>query len=657
MRKLFDVPRSQRDLGVAATIILLLSFGLGAATLLYTALNRVLLHPLDVSHPETLVRMGEKRPRVRSWGWFPYTAYEAVGHMHTLEAVAVEGEVDAIASTSTWTEPAVAHMVSGNYFSLLGSVAEQGRSLGQADEREGTGSIPIVLSHRFWAREFGSSASVIGSTLSLQGQPFTVVGVMPQRFFGTTLDSSPDLWLPLSAQPLLSQKPLNAPESDRHFAILGSLRSDTTLGQAQAEFTGVYRAIQRAEADTDPKEVGVIAPIEQGTFALREQFGHALTLLLCALAMLLLMVCANVAGLLLAKAVRNERDTAIRMALGASRGRLIRRALVETTILGLAGALGGLLVAYLCAPLLMDLLPAGRTPLPISLVPDWKIDLLAIGLSMVISLIFGVLPAWIAYRVSPQQALQRGRATKRSGVLRRGLLSFQTGATLVLLVGTGLLVHTFYVLRNTSPGFDVEHLIAFALNPGVKGPSAKVSPTFPAELQQRIQSLPGVRSASFASAPLMQRIGMKTSVALSGQKIQSEAFLNTTLDSVYNSLFYTLGIIILSGRSFTTADALRSGPVPTIINEAFARRILANQNPLGKTFGTGAPGKMAVATNVVVGVAGDSKYRSLREAMLPIYYTPIDQRSDGNSEFNLSVRTQAPPPSLVSPARQALPTL
>jgi predicted permease len=654
MQKLFDVPRSQRDLRVAATIILLLSFGLGAATLLYTALNRLLLYPLDVSHPETLVRMGEKRPPVMSWEGFPYTAYETVRHMHNFEAVAVEGELDAIASTSTWTEPAVAHMVSGDYFSLLGTVAERGRTLGQADEQEGAGSIPVVLSHRFWARKFGSSASVIGSTLSLQGQPFTVVGVMPQRFFGTTLDSSPDLWLPLSAQPLLSQKPLNDPEPDRRFAIFGRLRSDTTLAQAQAEFTGVYRAIHRAETDADPKEVGVIVPIEQGTFALREQFSHALTLLLCALAMLLLMVSANVAGLLLAKAVRNERDTAVRMALGASRGRLIRRALVETTILGLAGALGGLLLAYLCAPLLMDLLPGGRTPLPISLVPDSKIDLLAMVLSLVISLIFGVLPAWTAARVSPQQALQRGSATKRSGAIRRGLLTFQTGATLVLLVGTGLLVHTLYVLRNTSPGFDVEHLIAFALNPGVKGPSAKVSPTFPAELQQRIQSMPGVRSASFASAPLMQRIGMKTSVALSGQKIRSEAFLNTTLDSVSNSFFDTLGIQILSGRSFTTADALRSGPVPTIINEAFGRRILANQNPLGKTFGTGAPGKMAVATNVVVGVASDSKYRSLREAMLPIYYTPIDQQSDWNSEFYLYVRTKGSPASIVSDARKVL---
>jgi predicted permease len=203
----------------------------------------------------------------------------------------------------------------------------------------------------------------------------------------------------------------------------------------------------------------------------------------------------------------------------------------------------------------------------------------------------------------------------------------------------------------------VEHLIAFALNPGVKGPSVKVSPTFPTELQQRIQLLPGVRGASFASAPLMQRIGMKTSVALSGQKIPSEAFLNTTLDSVSNSFFDTLDIQILSGRRFTTADALRSGPVPTIINEAFARLIFPNQNPLGKTFGTGAPGKMAAATHVVVGVAGDSKYRSLREAMLPIYYSPIEQQSDWNSEFYLYVRTQGSPMSIVNAARKVLSSL
>jgi predicted permease len=345
------------------------------------------------------------------------------------------------------------------------------------------------------------------------------------------------------------------------------------------------------------------------------------------------------------------------MALGASRGRLILRALVETTILGLTGACGGLLVAYLCAPLLMDLLPAGRTPLPISLTPDWKIDLLAIGLSLVISLMFGVLPAWIASRVSPQQALRSGTATRRSGFFSRGLLTFQTGAALILLVGTGLLIHTFYVLRNTSPGFDVEHLIAFTVNPGIKGRSAKVLPTFPADLQQRIQSLPGVRSASLASAPLMQRIGMKTTVALPGQKIPSEAFLNTTLDSVSNSFFDTLGIPTLSGRSFTTADALRSGPVPTIINEAFARLIFPNQNPLGKAFGTGAPGRMAAATNVVVGIAGDSKYRSLREAMLPIYYTPIEQRSDWSSEFYLYVRTQGSPASIVQAARKVLSSL
>jgi len=646
--------RLQRNFGASLTIVLLLSSGLGAATLLYTALDRLLLHPLHVAHPETLVRAAERRPPIFSSQSFPYSTYEAMRTMRSFEDLAVEGSLDTVATTNTRTQPVAADMVSGSYFSLLGVAAERGRTLNQADEHESVGSIPIVLAHSFWAREFGGSTSVIGSTLSIQGQPYIVVGVMPERFFGTALDTSPDLWLPLAAQPLLSNKSLNDPEPDRYFSIVGRLRSGTTLAQAQAEFTGIYRAIEKTVGDTDAKREGLIVPIAQGTSGLRDQFGHALTILLWGLAMLLVMVCANVAGLLVARATRNERDTAVRVALGASRGRLVFRALIEATTLGLAGACGGLLVASLCAPLLVRLLPAGRTVLPVSLMPDRKIDFLAVALSLVISLMFGVLPAWIASRVAPQQALRSGTATRRSGPVSRWLLSFQTGITLVLLVGTGLLMRTFYVLQNTSPGFDVGHLITFTLDPSMEGGSKKVPPTFPEELQRRIQSLPGVRSASLSNAALMQRIGLKTSVALPGQKIPSEAFLNTSFDNVSATFFDTLGIPVLSGRSFLAADATHSGVQPTVINEAFARLIFPNEDPVGKSFGAGAPGKFATATNIVVGVAGDSKYRSLREAMLPIYYSPIGQRTDWGSQFYLYVRTQGAPASIINAARNVL---
>ena len=557
--KLYRYLFSGKDLGASVVILLLLSLGLGAATLLYTALDRLLLHPLGVSHSETLVRVAERHPPVFSFEWFPYSAFQSVGKMRSLEDVAIERSFDTAAQVNGTTQPVVADMVSGSYFEMLGAIAQSGRLLDRADERTSAGTVPVVLSNPFWKKEFAGSPSAVGSILSIHGQPFTVVGIAQKRFFGSRMDSSPDLWLPLAAQPLLSSKSLTDAEPDRFFSILGRLVPGQTLAQAQAEFSGIYPAIKQAEHDSDTKWEGLIVPIANGAFALRDQFGHALTLLLWGLATLMAMVCANVAGLLLARQIRKEKQNAIRIALGASRGRLLASALLESTVLGLGGACGGILIGYLGAPLLLSLLPAGRAPLPVSLMPDWKIDLLAVLLALAVSLIFGLLPAWLASRVDPQQAMRRGSATRRSGVLSRSLLSFQTGATLVLLAGTGLLIHTFLVLKNTSPGFDVDHLIAFTLNPEIEGASGanptRLSPTFPTQLQQRLQALPGVRSASLARGALMQRIGLKTSVALPGRKIPSQAFLNTSLDNVSSTFFDTMEIPIVSGRSLSDGDS------------------------------------------------------------------------------------------------------
>ncbi|WP_158747977.1 ADOP family duplicated permease [Acidobacterium sp. S8] len=645
---------SRQNLGTNLLIVLLLSFGLGAAAVLYTALERLLLHALRVDHPKTLVRIVEKRPPITNSAWFSYSTYEAIRQMCDLGEVAIEGNFDTAVTTNNTVQPIVASMVSGSYFSILGALAETGRTLNQADEKAQAG-VPVVLSHRFWVSEFGGAAAAVGSTLMVQGQPFTIVGVMPQSFFGTKLDASPDVWLPLSAQPLLSTTPLNAKEPDRYFSIFARLKNGVNLAQAQAEFTGIYRAIQKANSDTDTQRQGLLVPIAEGSFALREQFGRALTLLLWGLAGLLLMVSASIAGLLLARSARRESDTAVRLALGASRARLILQALGESAVLGLVGASGGVIVAsFLFAPLLKKLLPASQTPLPVSLVPDLKIDLMAVALAFGISLIFGVIPAWMASRTTPQQALRKGSATRRSSRFSRSLMILETAVTLVLLMETGLLMRTFYVLRHTSPGFDVEHLVSFTLDMGLSGRGKSIAPTFPEELRQRVATLPGVRDASLASAPLMQRIGMKTSVALPGQKIPSRSFLNTSLDNVSSSFFTTLSIPLLSGRSLVEADAERSAPTPTVINEAFARAIFPDRNPIGQTFGMGEAESVAKATNIVVGVAGDSKYRSLREALQPIYFTPIGQRNDFGSQFYLYVRTKGSPSAVIGEARKIL---
>jgi macrolide transport system ATP-binding/permease protein len=644
------------------TIVLLLSFGLGAAALLSAALDRFLLHPLDVPHPETLVRVVERHPPVTSWEWFPYSLYDAMRPMHTLREVAAEGSFDAAVSLRNGkhedVRPILAQMVSGDYFSMLGTRPAIGRALGPADEHASATGVPVVLSHRFWTRAFASSRTLLGSTLTIQGKPFVIVGIMPKSFFGSRIDESPDVWLPFSAQPLLSNKSLTDPDSDRHFAILARLQAGVTLAQAQQEFAGIYRTIHRDEP-TDTAAKGSLVPAAEGTFALRDSFHHALTLLLWGLAALLLMMCANVGGLLLARTTRRERDTAVRIALGASRTRLLATALLESAALGLAGGCGGLALAYLGAPLFVRLLPLGSNASPVSLAPNLTIASVALGLALVLSILFGAVPAWLTSRAMPQHALRRGTSTSRSSTLSRALLALQTALTLVLLVETGLMLRTFSALRHTDPGFDVDHVVTFTLVPEIAGPNMKSGTTLPPDLSedlvQRVQQLSGVRGATLSGAAPMQRIGMKTTVALPGRPFTSGAFLNTSLNTISSNFFETMAMPLLSGRALTVADSNTKSPAPVsvVINQAFARTFFPGQSPLGRTFGNGSPGEIAKADKIVVGVVGDSKYRSLREPLLPIYYAPMDLRTYEGTEF-LYVRAQGPPETIIAAVRNTL---
>ena len=249
------------------------------------------------------------------------------------------------------------------------------------------------------------------------------------------------------------------------------------------------------------------------------------------------------------------------------------------------------------------------------------------------------------------------RSTSRPSAFSRALLVLQTALTLVLLVETGLMLRTFSALRHTDPGFDVDHLVAFTLVPEIAGPNARTGSTLPPglsqDLLQRVQQLPGVRTASVAGAALMERIGFKTSAALTGQTIVQSAFLNTSLNKVSGKFFETMGMPILNGRAFTDPDANTESPALAVINEAFARTFFPGQNPIGKTFGNGAPGETAKADNRVVGIVGDSKYRSLREPLLPIFYSPMQLRTYEGTEF-LYVRTQGSPETIIAAVRNTL---
>jgi predicted permease len=641
----------RRSFVIRWAVCALLSIGLGTVTLLYTALDRLILRPLSISHPETLVLAAETRPPITSWQWFPYSTYQSVLKMRSLASVAVSGSVDTVLTEQEGATPVLAHMVSPNYFQVLGVSPERGNAFSEA------GPPSVVLSHSFWITRFGGSPAVVGQTIRIQGVPLVVTGVMPRQFYGLQLDSAPDLWLPLSAQPLLSTKSLSDPEPDRHFSIIARLGHNITLMQAQQEFATLFRALQKESGKEDPERIGRLLPVNQGTFALRDQFSYALALLLWGVGLLLLLTCANVAGLLVVWGLQRERDNAVRLALGASRLRILWSALTSSMALGLAGGVGGILLAYVSAPHLLRLLPPTRAPIPADFTPNVWVSFGTLMLALTVSVTFGAFPAFLASRVAPQQALRGGSATRKTGVLSRSLLVLQTALTLVLLVSAGLLSRTYYILRDTDPGFDAEHIVVFSINPSLVGNSVKLSSTFGQQLLQRINALPGVKSASLASFPLMKRLGAKASVSLPGEKIPSDAFLNTSMDSVSSSFFETMGLPILSGRGLSLADGASSDPVPTVINSAFARLLFPNQEPIGRTFGAGSPGEIASATNVVVGVVQDTKYRSLREPFLPIYYDPIEQREDWDSKSYLYVRTANNPSSVIQSARQVLAAL
>jgi predicted permease len=646
----------QRNLSATVTIVLLLSFGLGAATLLFTCINRLLLRPFQVSHPETLVRAAIKWPSVIGRISFPYASYQSLRHMRSLRDLAAVGDFDTTITSGGSSELAVANMVSGNYFQMLGVTPQVGRVLGPADEQPGGAA--VVISHKLWMSQFGGSNAVAGSVISLEGQPFSIVGVMPRDFVGTSLDSSPDVWLPFAAQPLLSRLSLSDPHPDRYFSLIGRLQESVSRKQAEAEFDAAYQTREQADKETNPGSA-ILEPITQAAFALHDSFQSALSLLSWGLAAFLAMIGANVAGLLLALSMRHERDTALRVALGASRMRVAAHAIIRSLILGLAGATGGLLLSYAFAPLLKRLLPVELATVPLS--PGFVACCLAVALAVGVSLAFGAVPAWVASRVAPEHALRRGTSTRRAGSLGKSLLVMQIGLTFILLVGSGLLIRTYYVLRDTNPGFEVEHLAEFTLNARVIGASEKLPPTLPFALQERVQNIPGVRSASLSSGALMRRIGLKTYVALPGQRVAKQGFLNATMNRVSSSYFDTLHIPIVAGRVFTPAelretdlDSPPGPPISVVVNQAFARRFFPNENAIGKTFGHARPGQVATANYVVVGISGDSKYRSLREQMLPIFYPPLVPSLNSSSYHLLYVSTQASPASVIGAVKRAL---
>ncbi|MCU1238577.1 MAG: hypothetical protein JWP63_6544, partial [Candidatus Solibacter sp.] len=580
-----------------------------------------------------------------------------------------EADLDVTLAENGGTRLIRAGVVSANYFTALGATPALGRLLTPADEWAAGADIPAVLSYQFWQDRFRGSPAALGSVLRLNDQPFVIVGVLPRGMNGTAVESGPALRAPLIAAKYLGRT--SDPKVSGSWEIAARLRPGVTLEQANAESVAALRdAILAVEGRSHPitgeqrrdllSDEYRLESIEHGVSLLRIRFGTGLLTLFGGAALLLLLACANVAGLLLARAAGREREMALRAALGASRARLIRHWLAESTILTTAGGALGLLFARATLPLIAGALPAlrdlGTLLVPVSL--DAALDARVFAFTLLLcgaaALLAGLAPAWHTARANLNDSLKTATPDPRRARLRTLLTVAQvTIGTLVLAV-SGLLVTTLHRLGAVPAGFDSEHVVTFTMDTTFAKYSKEQNRALAARLEREARAIPGVALAAVGSRSLMRGSGMKTAVAMPGQRGPHD--LNASTNSVAPAWFDTMGMKIVDGRGLADGDGTDDGPTPAVVNQAFAKRFFPNESPLGRYFGIGRD-QIARASYRIIGVVTDSRYRSFREPIQPTLFTCMCNARAGDAFFQLEVRSLAAPETVIASVESLMRTI
>ena len=654
MRQLIYTLRQFRKSPVFTTAaVLTLALGIGGTTAIFTLIHAVMLRSLPVSDPALLYRVGdgddccvEGGPQDR-WGMFSFPLYERLKeNTPEFEEVAAfqaggsrfgvrrQGELAA--------KPLHAEFVTGNYFSTLGVRTFGGRLLIPADDKP---SAPpaVVMSHHTWQTEYGSDPNVVGSTFVVEGHSFTVVGIAPPGFFGETLQGDPpDLWIPLQQEPLINGDGALLRQSiSAWLRIIGRLHPGASTSGMGPRLTQVLRRWMQNDSGYPsnwmpevirmlPKQVINIVPAGAGVAVMKGEYGSSLQILLAVCGMVLLIACANVANLLLARAVARRTQTALRLALGASRKQIIAQALFESIVLAIGGGLAGLGVAVAAARLLLNLAFRNSHFLPISTLPSPEVLAFAFGVALVTGVIFGAAPAWFATRTDPVDALRgSGRSTSdQSSVARIALLIIQAALSVVLVAGATMLGRSLNQLEHQDFGYKTEGRVVVSLN---SPPATYTQPKLAALYQQiedGLNGLPGVTGSGLALYnPLTDNWGELILVqGHPAPKLSEEA--DASWDRVSAHYLQNFGVTILRGRHFSDADNETTAPV-AIVNQAFVKRFFkGNEDPLGQHFGLDLPEN--TGTFRIVGIARDAKFAGwgLMRPARPMFYVPLVQNAE-----------------------------
>ena len=673
--------------GFTSVAVLTLALGIGANTAIFSLVNEVLLKTLPVRHPEQLVLLDwrtkgqsilfgsmngsifqEPETGLYVGSSFSYPAFEQFrSHTRTLSDVFAFAPLPQLnVNAGGQADIASGQLVSGDFYSGLGVQPAVGRVIAPDDDREAANPV-VVLSYHYWRSRFGLDPDVVGKIISVNGVPFNIIGVTPAQFYGgLEVGSSPDLSLPMMTEPRINPGPPGRSVTKEAWTwwvqVMGRLKPGVSAEAVHAELEGVFQqsALEGWEAvpparrppDYGPREVPGLRVTSggRGLDYVREGYERPLRMMLVVVGLVLLIACANIANLLLTRAAARRREIAVRLALGASRLRLIRQLLTESVLLAVLGAALGWLLAWWTKDLLLLWHPSGRGQLQAHLEMDWRVFGFTAAVALLTGLLFGLAPALSATRVELTPMLKENARGARGSLSRFGksLVVAQVAVSLLLLVGAGLFIRTLYNLQSVELGFNPENLLLFRVDPRANGYKGEEVGRLYEQMVERFEAVPGVRSATLSEYALLTG-----SVRMGPAYVEGRAPLSRAENNVYQqrarwNYFDVMQIPLLAGRAFTPLDDGRA-PKVAVINQAMARKFFGEENPVGRRFGFEQEKGGEIE---VVGVVRDAKYEGSRDEPPSVAYIPYPQESLGQATF--AVRTADDPVQLVEAIRGAV---
>lgn len=668
-----------------AVAVLSLAFGIGANTAVFTLSDQILLRLMPVKNPQELVQLGGRgnhygSNRGRDALSYPmYTDFR--GREDVFSGVLCRHGLPMSLSFDGRTERVSGELVSGNYFQVLGVEAALGRVFTSQDELTPGGHPLAVLSHGFWKSRFAQDPGVVGKTMVVNGHNLTIAGVSQEGFTGVEQGDATQVFVPVMMKAQMT--PLwNDLENrrSRWVNVIGRLRPGKTVEKAQAALQPFFHSILEQEvqeadfANATPyvreqfvKMTIEVMPASQGRAGLRRDTEQPLLVLMGIAGFVLLIACANVAGLLVARAASRQKEIAVRLALGAGRSRVVRQLLVESMLLACLGGVAGLLLAVFTSRFLITFLPQADQQLTISATPDWRVLCFALAVSIAAGMLFGLLPALQSTRpnLAPVLKDQAGAVAGGGSAvrLRKVLVVTQVALSLLLLIGAGLFIRTLRELRNLQPGFTTENLIAFAVDPSLNGYNVERTKLFYRQLLDGLQATPGVRSAALASVPLLYGWEWDSTITVEGYEAKPGEEMNPFFNSISPGYFDTLGIAVLTGRDFRSNDTEtivhrvdpqtgeeQKVPKGVIVNRKLGEHYFGDRSALGRHIGYGGDPGTKIDMEII-GVIGDAKYMNVRDEVPRQVFVPF-LASDFVSGMTGYVRTEMPAEQMFSLVRE-----